>query len=296
MLEFNKLQLGDIDRVRTYFPFSVNKTCDNTVGGAFMWRDYFSVEFAEYNETIIFKAKVKYYNNLTAFPIPLGKDVYGCIEKIVDYCRLAEIPVAFCTVTTDDIEVLRTIFKNYRLFKEADWSDYLYRTVDLTTLPGRKYSGQRNHINNFKKEYKDYVFEEITDENICDVRVFFASLSSKLDYISETSIEERDKTIEVLNNYEAYGMPGGLLRVNGSVAAFSIGEVLRNILYVHVEKADLRYKGVFQVINNEFARFFSSDGIEFINREEDVGDEGLRISKNSYHPCEIIEKYIFVVQ
>jgi hypothetical protein len=64
---------------------------------------------------------------------------------------------------------------------------------------------------------------------------------------------------------------------------------------VHIEKADMQYRGAYQVINNEFAKCFALDGIEYINREEDDGDAGLRISKNSYHPCEVVDKYILVV-
>ena len=296
MLEFNKLHLRDLDKVRAYFPFAVNRICDNTVGGAFMWRDYFSVEFAEYNETVIFKAKIKYHNNINAFSFPLGKDVRGSIEMVVKYCRVNEIPIAFCTVTTEDMKVLKTVFPVYRVFKEANWSDYVYLASDITTLSGRKYSGQRNHINSFRRAYKDHVFEEISDANIREVRAFFAGLTLKQDISSETAIEEHNKTIEVLDNFDAYGLPGGLLRVDGSVVAFAIGEVIGNVFFVHIEKADLRFRGAYQVINNEFARHFVSDEIKFINREEDVGDEGLRISKLAYHPCEIIDKYIFVVE
>jgi len=294
MFEFKKLQLSDIDKARKYFPFSVNRTCDNSVGGAFMWRDYFSVEYAEYNETIVFKARVKYHNNITAFSVPLGKDVRGSIDMVVSYCRQSGIPVTFYTVTNEDIKTLRTVFSDYRLLEEADWNDYVYRAADMVTLSGRRFNGQRNHINYFMRTYEDHGFEVLSGDNIKDVIAFYADLSLNLDLSSETAIEEHDKTIEVLENFDAYGLFGGLLRVDGSVIAFSIGEKINNVLFIHIEKADLRFRGAYQVINNEFAKRFTSSEIEFINREEDVGDEGLRTSKNSYHPLEIIEKYIFV--
>jgi len=294
MLDFKKLQLGDINRIRSYFNFSSGRICDNTVGGAFMWRDYFSVEFAEYNETVIFKARVRYYDDIIAFSIPLGKDVRGSIDRIAGYCRSIGLQIAFFTVTDEDIDLLQTIFTNYSLFKVADWSDYIYRASDMRDLPGRKFHGQRNHINYFKRAFADYVFEEISGENISDVREFLIGLGSRLDASSEILVEDHNKTLEVLDNFETYGLLGGLLRADGSVVAFSVGEIIRNVLYVHVEKADLRFRGAYQVINTEFARRFASEGVDFINREEDVGDGGLRISKNSYHPCEILTKYIFL--
>jgi len=296
MLEFKKLQLSDIDKISHYFPLSVKRICDDTVGGAFMWRDFFSVEFAEYNDTIIFKARVRYHDNITAFSVPLGKDVRGSIDMVASFCLYNKMPIAFFTVTDDDLTIFQDTFDDYRLYKNTDWSDYVYRAVDMKALSGRKYHGQRNHINFFKRTYEDYSYEEITVANVGEAKAFYTALSSKLDISSELMIEDHCKTIEVLDNFETYGLLGGMLKANGSVVAFSVGEIINNVLFVHIEKADLQFRGAYQVINNEFAKHFASDGIEFINREEDVGDEGLRISKISYHPHEILDKYLFVVQ
>ena len=295
MLEFKRLSLRDIEKARPYFPYSVNRICDNTIGGAFMWRDYFSVEYAEYNETIVFKAQVKYHDNITAFSMPLGKDLHGSINEIVEYCRRGDLPVAFCTVTQEDISILSTVFTDYRLSVESDWNDYIYRAGDLVSLSGRKYSGQRNHINHFVKTYPDHCFEEISEENLQQVKEFYAGYTANISLDSEVFAEEHSKTLEVLENYGAYGLVGGLLRADGSVIAFSIGEVVNNVLFVHIEKAFPQCRGAYQVITHEFAKRFALPGVDFINREEDVGDEGLRASKLSYHPCEIIEKFIFSV-
>ena len=293
MLEFRRLMLGDIDKVRKYFPYSVTRICDNTVGGAFMWRDYFLVEFAEYNETIIFKSQVKYHR-LTAFSMPLGKDLRGSIDQIVEYCRSYGMPVAFSPVTNEDVDVLQMVFSDFQLLKDPDWSDYVYYAADLINLSGRKFSGQRNHINYFKRTHEDYSFEEISAANLGHVRDFYARLSSRLDIDSEIFAEEHNKTVEVLENYDAYGLLGALLRVRGDVIAFSVGEINRDVLFIHIEKANAHFRGAYQIINNEFARRFASEDVLLINREEDVGDEGLRTSKNSYHPSEIIDKYIFL--
>jgi len=260
-----------------------------------MWRDYFSVEYAIYNDTVIFKAKVKYYNEITAFSFPLGRDVYGSIEKIIEYCQINELPVAFCTVTCEDIKMIESVFNNFKLQKESDWSDYIYISSDLVSLSGRKYSGQRNHINYFKNTYDDYSFEEISKENITDVKNFYVRLSSDLIFTNEIAVEEHHKTIEVLDNYDIYNLPGGLLRAGRDIVAFSIGEIINDVLFIHIEKADIKVRGAYQMINNEFAKHFVTDDITYINREEDVGDEGLRISKLSYHPHEIVDKYILIM-
>jgi len=261
-----------------------------------MWRDFFGVEYAEYDENLIFKAKVTYHGGITAFTVPLGKDICGAMEQLDKYCRSLEIPVAYCTVTAEDMPYIKAMYREFELYQETNWSDYLYRADDLKSLAGRKYSGQRNHINYFNKECAGWVFEEITGDNIGEVRDFYEKFSLTANKDSEIFAEEQRKTMEVLDNYKAYGLIGGLLRANGSVAAFSVGEIWQNVLFVHIEKADFGIRGAYQVINNEFARHFASEEVEFINREEDVGDEGLRASKKSYHPIEIIDKYIVEVK
>ena len=296
MIEFTKLLLSDISKVRKYFLYSTTRICDNTVGGAFMWRDYFSVEYAEYNETIIFKAKVKYHNDITAFSMPLGKDMRGAISQIAEYCRTTGAPLAFCTVTEADVEVLRSLFPEFLLFKATNWSDYIYKASDLATLSGRRYSGKRNHINHFKMEYGAHTFEELSGENLEDAIEFHSRLGSDSTNGSELYVEEHITTREVLDNFDSYGLFGGLLRVHGAVAAFSVGEIINDVLFVHIEKADMRFRGAYQVVNNEFAKRFATSSVEFVNREDDAGDEGLRISKVSYHPFEIIDKYIFLVE
>jgi len=294
MLEFKKLELSDIDKIKHYFECSANRICDNSVGAAFMWRDFFSVEYAIYNDTIIFKSKVVYSNNITAFSFPLGKDISGILEKVVAYCRLNNLHISFHTITSTEIDLLETIFPNFEVFKETDWSDYVYHTEDLKTLKGRKYNGQRNHMNAFKKNFPDYSFEELTAHNIAQVMDFFVHLNS-IDLDTAISKEEHDKVIEVLENYDAYGCFGGVLKASDEVVAFAVAENINDVMFVHIEKADKNYRGAYQVVNNELVKRFATDEIKFINREEDVGDPGLRYSKRAYHPCAILDKYIFLV-
>jgi len=295
MLEFKKLTLDDINVLRPYFRNNISRICNNTIGSVFMWRDYFAMEYAVYNDTVILKAQARHDDIENVYSLPLGKDFNGAIGKTIEHCHFYNIPAAFYAVTDEDLSVLKGIFSGYELYTKEDWSDYLYRAGDLVNLEGRKYSSKRNHINYFRKAYADYSFEVISRDNITQVREFYAGLDPEAEPVSCTAVEDRKITLEVLDNFDIYGLPGGLLRVGGSVIAFSVGEVKNDILFVHVEKADIKYRGAYQTINNEFAKHFIKDGIRFINREEDDGDMGLRFSKKSYHPHEIIDKYILIV-
>lgn len=289
MLTFKKLTLDDIDTVYKYFELTDDRICDNTIGGTFMWRDFFKTEYTVYNGTLILK--VVYLDGRTAYAMPTGKDVRGALRAIYGYCGARGDEAVICVVTAEDLEIIKEDYDiEYR--QETDWSDYLYNADDLKYFQGHKYNGQRNHINHFKNEYPDYRTEVLGAENIPKVIEFFDKFSASEDKASAVFREERDKVYEVLENYGIYRQTGIVIFVNGEVIAFAAGEAINDTLYEHIEKADHAYQGAYQITASEFARACATEGVKYINREEDVGDEGLRISKLSYHPCRIIEKYV----
>lgn len=294
MLNFTTLTLNDIDRVRPFFADPKSIHCDATVGGVFLWRDYFSTEYALSGGALFLKVKPPYMNGADAFYPPLGGCRTDGLQKIAAHCKTAKIPSVFFMVSGEDLEVITKLFGEARVAQEDGWSDYIYRAEDLSMLPGRKYHGQKNHINFFIKTQKDYLYEEITPDNSYEVRDFYRNIPGRKE--SGLISAERGKVLEVLENYRTYGLIGGVLRAEGRPVAFAVGERSKNVLYVHIEKADARVRGAYQMICREFVRHCASEGIEYINREEDEGDPGLRQSKLSCHPCQISKKYIAVVE
>jgi len=296
-LSLKKITLNDIDELRGYFCSSTNNACDYTVGSTFMWREFFSMEYAVFNNTLIIKSRVIFLDkdDVTAFYLPMGADRGGAIAKIDEYCGLNGLQVAY-VVTRGELPFISDVYGDMEMYMDPDWSDYLYRASDITTLGGRKYHGQRNQISHFKREYGVYSYEEISSDNIDEVIGFYQALIPTVSKDSDVFVEEQVRALEVLNNYRVYGLPGGLIRVDGSIAAFSIGEICGNTLYIHIEKADLRYKGIYQVMNNEYAKHNVFSGTEFVNRGEDVGDGGLRAAKTAYHPCEMVDKLIVKIK
>ena len=296
MLQFKKLTLTDMDSLRPYFEYSITRTCDNTPGTVLMWRDYFNTEYTIFNDTLLFKTTYK--SHPSAFTLPMGKHVDTALLELKNYCVELDIPFIFCVVTNEGEEILKKQFSCNTIDKtqERDWFDYLYTASDLATFTGHKYNGQRNHINYFKRTFPNYRFEPITQENLPDVKSFFEELSRTTDKSTRSSVEERTKVFEVLENYSLYSMLGGVLYAENNVTAFAIGECVRDTLYVHIEKADAACRGSYQMIVGEFAKYYVTPEIQFINREEDVGDEGLRRSKLSYHPLKLIEKYTIAIK
>jgi len=175
----------------------------------------------------------------------------------------------------------------------ANW-DYVYLASDLINLPGRKYHKKKNHINRFVSRYS-YQYRPLTPDLIdgcielqrawCGIRDCFAPEHMSL-------AEEHEAILDVLQNAQVLGAIGGVILIDGRVAAFSIGEPLnRETFVIHFEKASLDYPGLYQLINRDFCADACS-GFTYVNREQDLGEPGLRQAKESYYPHHMIEKFL----
>ena len=258
-----------------------------------MWRDYFENKYTVIDGTIIFTSSFK---NELCFAYPIGRNIDGALDEIEKYCKEKNVPMVLCSVNAKELEHLKSRYSDITADADRDWSDYLYEKDSLLNLIGRKYSTPRNHINKFRKLYADWSFEEINEANIPELIEFtnnFTFNSQK----DESANLELEMCREVLENYDVYGMLGGVLRVDGKVIGYSIGEIIGDTLFCHIEKADISYAGAYQMLTNQYLRMYASgDEIKYVNREEDCGDEGLRKSKLSYHPVELIEKNVVIIR
>lgn len=172
--------------------------------------------------------------------------------------------------------------------------DYVYLSKDLIKLKGRKFHSKRNHLNYFKSHY-DYEYltlkPEMAEECI--------ALNSKINnnkIVNEKELEllkmEETALLDAFSNFYEAGYIGGAIKINNEIQAFTIaGSLGKDTLSVHIEKANSPFRGLYQAINNEFCKA-NAKNIKYINREEDMGMEGLRKAKMSYRPVKFIEKYI----
>lgn len=294
MLDFHPLQLEDLPKLRHFFDYSGSRICDTTPGTCFIWRDMYKTEWAVYDGSLYFKV---YYPGLgDTFTLPLGGGRNEHYRQIADYCCRRKMPIAFYPVPKDELERIQEFFPNSAAIPERDNFDYLYRAEDLKYFRGKKLSGQRNHVNKFLKTYGNWTFRAITLEDIPVVKAFLDRYASRVDKAAASFHEDIAKTHEVLDNYAIYDMLGGMLLVDGEVVGFSLGEIVGDTLFTHIEKADRTYEGCYQMLVAQFAQQFAHEGIHFINREDDAGDLGLRTSKLSYHPVALLEKYTVTVE
>ena len=206
------------------------------------------------------------------------------------------MPIAFYPVTPEELDTLQNHFPNSAAIAERDNFDYLYRAEDLKYFRGKKLSGQRNHVNKFLKTYGNWTFRPISPEDIPAVKAFLDGYAARQDKTSATFHEDIAKTHEVLDNFQTYGLLGGMLLVEDQIVGFALGEIQGDTLYTHIEKADRDYQGCYQMLVAQFAQQFANENVPFINREDDTGDPGLRTSKLSYHPVALLEKYTVTVE
>lgn len=254
-----------------------------------MWRDFHNTEYTIADGTLY----VKVSHPEPAFAPPRGEGAgKAAYEMIRQHCGEKGIPTLLCSVSKPILETILELYPESKVRTDRMWSDYLYISDDIINLAGRRYSGQRNHINRFMREHPAWSFERVTEKNITDAKGFIDRLAQGRSNDSPVFLEASSKILEVLDNLELYGQFGGILYANGMIVGLSLGETVGDTLYIHAEKADTDYHGSYPMLMNQFARMFASDCTKYINREEDDGIEGLRTSKLSYHPTALLDKYM----
>ncbi len=295
MLTFEPITAESILKTSEYFKYKLSRTSDYTIGAMYMWRDFYETTYAIQDNMIFYKVK---FIDHTAFTIPVGE---GSLDKAMDalkeYCKVNEIPLWFCTTPEEALPVLTNEYHGEIPCQPSrDWADYLYLAEDLANMAGRRYSGQRNHINKFKKLYPDYSYHRLTIDDLPRITDFLMDYQKNYGKEASLAQEELNRTLELMPYLEKFKLPGGYIEVDGVIAAIAVGEVIKDTLFCHIEKANREYEGSYQMIVKEFSSdMLHSFGIQYINREEDVGDLGLRTSKLSYHPVQLLDKYCVLV-
>ena len=285
-LDFKQITLSDVGALRPYVRAQY-RSCDYSVLGVFMWADRFGYEYKT-EDGVLFMRERSRHGGEYDYLLPTGEG--SLCDRVRALRETVGAGLTMSLVPEDALGELRQEF-SFTAVEEPDIADYMYKAEDLAYLAGKKYSKKRNLIHQFEKLYPDYTLEPITNENAHRIAECCAHDWSDTG-LSELAIYENDHTREVLEDFAAYGCAGYALHVGGEIAAFCIGEVMGDTLIVHIEKGKREYKGAFQMINCLFAKTeLERCGIQYINREDDVGDEGLRRAKQSYFPEYMLKKF-----
>ena len=293
MLKFKKLNEKIYGEIRKYILNTKYKACDISLGVFIMWDEQYFYEFAKIENALIVKLK---YRGETWFLPPVGDNFDNALKEIENYCVENEMKVRFTCVDDEFLDYFKTRYGGLATVTfNRDYSDYLYNIDDIRAFAGKKYGGQRNHINKFKKLYPDYEFTPLKKSDLSEVKEFLKEYRREHKKMGEVEREEFKNTLKIVENYHPRYFTGGAMRVNGKMVAFTVGEVAGDELIIHVEKALTTYEGAYPATFNAFCKSVLDPAVKYANREDDAGDAGLRTSKTQYHPVSLINKNQIVV-
>lgn len=289
MLDFHSPSLADKEWVRKALAKSQFFGCEYSFGNIFLWSKAYRTRIAQYQNFFLSKSGSGHY----CYCFPAGEgNLREAIDVIHEDARRCNQPLCLYGVTKSAMARLEEILPGrFTYIPCRNDYDYLYQSEDLIHLSGKKYHGKRNHIARFQREYS-WQYEDITMENLAECRAFNGLWEEEKGAgVTREVLTELEMVDNAFENFQALDFVGGLLRADGKIVAYTFGEELNpNVFDVHVEKALTSVNGAYPMINREFAaRRLGS--YEYINREEDVGAEGLRKAKLSYHPAILLEKY-----
>jgi hypothetical protein len=290
-IEFRKPVIEDKAMVTGYIKQKKTRSCEDTFGNLLLWARFYDVQIAEVEDCLV-AATV---GEELSFHYPYGRgNVKKCIEALESYSESCGKEFQMHCVTPEEFEELESLFPGeFEIEYEREYADYVYEAEKLRTLSGKKYHGKKNHVNRFKKTYENWEYVSLNKDNVEEA--FQLLLQWKNLNLCH---ENHDKNAEscVACNYlrllEELGVVGGILRVDGKAVAFTIGDqVCDDTMVVHIEKALTEYDGAYAMINQQFVEHECAH-VTYVNREDDMGDEGLRKAKLSYHPVFFVEKGI----
>ena len=237
------------------------------------------------------------FNRRSVYLFPLGQDLKPTLDAIIhDACKRG-IPCRLTSLTQADVENVKKWYPDQFYFQpDRDGYDYIYSIDGLADLAGKKLQKKRNHCNRFRLLHPHCATTPITDENVADVIAMVEAWYAQKKASDPTASFRLEQTAltKALKNREALGMEGLVLTVKGQPVAMTLGSFLSEDTFdVQFEKALEGYDGAYAVINQEFARFLREKypHLKWLNREDDLGLEGLRKAKLSYCPDRLIEKY-----
>ena len=217
------------------------------------------------------------------------------IDKFKAFFAEHNLPLVFSGLEEMAVEKLKEYPAGEFEFEDnRDDYDYVYNSADLIKLSGRKFHSKKNHLNSFRKNYPEAKYLPINDDIITLCKITINGWYKKRLALTPDDPfikAERDAIIEVLNNFDALKLKGGAIFLVNKVMAFTFGEALNtDTAVIHVEKADPDVNGAYTAINQAFVENEWAD-MAYINREEDMGLEGLRKAKESYRPVKMIKKF-----
>ena len=292
MIEFRPVRLEDRATIERFTMSSDITNCDLSFANMFCWQEVYHSAWAIVDGFLVIRFHIDGGDRL-GYMQPVGEgDCARIIPALREDAHAHGQRLRIIGLTDRGREMIRQMHIGQFAFEsDRALEDYVYAADDLRNLPGRRYQPKRNHINRFMAEYPDYRYEELTPDRFDECMQLEREWRRNHEgHTSELCAEQRAMQ-RAFAHFAELGMTGGCIYVGERMVAFTYGSAVNDHTFdTHVEKADTAYDGAFTVINCLFARHLP-ERFTLINREEDLGIEGLRRAKLSYHPAVIQHKF-----
>ena len=295
MLKFEPVTIDIADKLLQFVQPEKTRSCDYTPGNLIMWARFMDYRYAIEEETLFISCKSQNDMKSEAFLPPIGKmELKESIATLKAHCENTGKELRLTAVPQEFVEELQSILPHFECEELENWSDYVYDIQKLATLQGKALNKKRNRYNKFITEQPAYTYNRCTADDITDVVKFLAS-NRECQHNREDNMRcyEHWQCMATVRNLLKYEQPAGVLRIDGRITAFTLGEVFNDTLFVHIEKADHNIAGASEAINRLFVNDILAEHPELVyaNREEDLGDPGLRQVKRAYNPVMMVQRY-----
>lgn len=281
MFDFRKIDISDKPWITELLRRSDFRGCEYSFANNMAWHRLYETKICRYKDFYISCSE----KDGLHFTFPAGEGDYKEVLTLLrKYAQDRGEPFIVTSVLTENLSLFEEYFPGeYTVENDESGNDYIYLAENLRELKGKKYHGKRNHLKRFYEN--DWSYSKMTEKDF-DECIEFAvkSYNENMSYDDESSVAEQFAINTFFNNFDALDLMGGVIRVGGKVEGFTIGSRINSdTMDIHIEKANAAINGAYTAVMNEFAKAESAD-FTYINREEDLGLEGLRRSKRSYYP------------
>lgn len=279
---FRSLDIGDKSRFDSIFERLQPRVSELTFAGLYLFRSAHDYGLSLIGDSLVVLGR-GYDGSRYCLP-PLGGDVASACDLLLEAgLELYGVEAEYVSRYLENVE--------HEIIEDRDSFDYLYLREELAVLPGNRFHKKKNRINYFAVRHAHEV-HLFSSQHLCGCLQLLDEWAKVAEVEGNRSFElEMDATVEALAQADALGLEGVVVTVGGVVRAFAVGERLnRETAVCHFEKADHFMEGLSQLVNREFARLLFND-CRYVNREQDLGESGLRNAKLSYHPVELVKKF-----
>ena len=290
MLEFKKIEIEDKAWADILLRISDFRGAEYCFTNLYIWDGIYQSKIGRYKDFLMLRTgSAPDFRYL--YPAGSG-DVKEVIELMMEDAANNGSSFTLIGVTEKTAQELKSHFPDRFIFDPIrDSFDYIYESEKLISLSGKKLQPKRNHLNFFAANNK-WSYEELNSDMIPEIKEFNHEWCARVECKKYETLSWESCAVEkCLDNYHHLNLRGGVLRVDGKIVAYTIGEVINSdTVIVHIEKAFSEVRGAYPMINREFLSRVAP-GYQYVNREDDIGDEGLRKAKESYYPIFMLEKF-----